>query len=241
MPVLHVVVPHFNESATLDAALDRLDAVVWPTGWRAEVTVVDDGSDPDAARRAEDSCARRGVAFVRHDRNRGKGAAIRTGFARVLERAAADDAVAIQDADLEYDPTDLIGLLRALPDRDIVFGNRWAAAPDPRLTRRLHRFLNACLTRSSNALTGLKVADMECCHKLFTVPALRTVLPELTEERFGIEPQIAAVAARHRLRVTEVPVRYRPRGFAEGKKIRPKDGVRALFVMLRERFRGGAR
>lgn len=237
MPVLHVVVPCFNESGTLDAVLASIGKVRWPVGWRAEVTVVDDGSEPAAARVADDACRTHGATLVRHGRNRGKGAAIRTGFARAAARGAEGDAVAIHDADLEYDPQDLAALLARLPDHDAVFGNRWGASIDPRMGRRAHRLLNRILTGASNLLTGLTIHDMECCHKLFTMRALRPMLPELTEDRFGIEPQLAAVAARHGLRVIEGPVSYRPRGFAEGKKIRAKDGLRAVLVIARERFR----
>lgn len=238
MPVLHVVVPCFNEPGTLDAVLASIAKAGWPDGWRAEVTVVDDGSEPAAARIAADSCRTHGATLVRHEVNRGKGAAIRTGFALAASRAGDGDAAAIHDADLEYDPQDLATLLERLPGHDAVFGNRWGSAADPRIKRRAHRFLNRLLTGASNLLTGLAIHDMECCHKLFTIEALRPMLPELTEERFGIEPQLAAVAARHRLRVAEAPVSYRPRGFAEGKKIRARDGVRALLVIVRERFRG---
>lgn len=237
MPVLHVVVPCFNEAGTLDGVLASIAGVRWPEGWRADVTVVDDGSSPEAARAAETACRAHGATLLRHEVNRGKGAAIRTGFTKVIARAGDADAVAIHDADLEYDPQDLATLLGRLAGHDAVFGNRWGTAPDPRITRRMHRLLNRILTGASNLLTGLSIHDMECCHKLFTAPALRSMLPELTEDRFGIEPQLAAAAARHRLRVAEGPVSYRPRGFAEGKKIRAKDGVRALLVIARERFR----
>lgn len=237
MPVLHVVVPCYNEAGTLDGVLAAIAKVRWPEGWHAKVTVIDDGSSPDAARAAESACRDRGATLLRHEANRGKGAAIRTGFSQALERAGDADAVAIHDADLEYDPQDLATLLGRLPGHDAVFGNRWGSDPDPRIKRRLHRLLNRVLTAASNLLTGLSIHDMECCHKLFTAPALRAVLPDLTEDRFGIEPQLAAAAARHGLRVAEGPVSYRPRGFAEGKKIRAKDGVRALLVIARERFR----
>ena len=237
MPVLHVVVPCFNEAGTLDTVLGSIGRVRWPDGWRSEVTVVDDGSEPGAARAAEEACRAHGATLIRLPTNRGKGAAIRTGFARVLERAAGVDAVAIHDADLEYDPQDLATLLAALPGHDAVFGNRWGGATDARLKRRAHRLLNRTLTAASNLLTGLSIHDMECCHKLLTVPGLRAILPDLTEDRFGIEPQLAAAAGRHRLRVAEAPVSYRPRSFAEGKKIRAKDGLRALLVIVRERFR----
>jgi hypothetical protein len=124
---------------------------------------------------------------------------------------------------------------------DAVFGNRWGTDSELRFTRRIHRGLNRALTAASNALSGLRVADMECCYKAFRVPTLRAVLPWLSEDRFGIEPQIAAALGRLRARVAEVPVRYAPRSFAEGKKIRPRDGVQALWVIARERLRATPR
>jgi hypothetical protein len=118
-----------------------------------------------------------------------------------------------------------------------VFGNRWAGARPGGAWRRLHAAANGFLTWASDLATGLGVHDMECCYKLLRVPVLREVRPWLTEERFGIEPQVAAALARARVHVAEVPVRYAPRGFAEGKKIRWTDGVRALWVIARERAR----
>jgi glycosyltransferase involved in cell wall biosynthesis len=178
------------------------------------------------------------VTALVHPTNRGKGAAIRTGFAHVLALAAEDDAILIQDADLEYDPADYPALLAPLVagDADLVLGNRWATPPKG-LKRLAHRLANGFLTLASNLTTGLAVHDMECCYKLFAVPAMRRVIGDLDEERFGIEPQIVASAARRGLRVREVPVSYAPRSFEEGKKIRMKDGVRVFVVLWRERGR----
>jgi glycosyltransferase involved in cell wall biosynthesis len=238
MPTLHVVMPVFNEPATLEPCVERVRRAALPAGWSVAITLVDDGSTAATA----DLCARlahRGeIDLVTHPKNRGKGAAIRTGFARALERSAADDAILVQDADLEYDPADFAALLApaAAGDADVVLGNRWAT-PLKGLKRLAHRMLNGFLTVSSNLMTGLRVQDMECCLKLFTVPAMRTILPDLDEERFGIEPQIVAAVARRRLRVREVPVSYVPRSFEEGKKIRMKDGLRVFVVLWRERGR----
>jgi hypothetical protein len=146
----------------------------------------------------------------------------------------------VQDADLEYDPADYAALLAALRGpRSAVFGNRWANGDVQRrgAYRRIHALGNAALTVASNAMTGLRLHDMECCYKLLPVPVLREIRPWMTEERFGIEPQIAAALGRLRVPVAEVPVRYDPRGFAEGKKIRAKDGLRAFWVIARERLR----
>ncbi len=238
MPTLFVVMPVYNEPATLGEAVARAQCAPLPDGWRTQVVLTDDGSD-ESTRASVRALGERGEAIVSfHSRNRGKGAAIRTGFARALELAQDNDAVVIQDADLEYDSAEFVRLLEPvrIGEADLVVGNRWAEVPAS-LKRQLHRFLNGVLTFASNLVTGLVVRDMECCLKLFSVPALRKILPDLDEERFGIEPQIIAAAARHRLRLREAPVSYNPRGFDEGKKIRMKDGFRVFVVLWRERRR----
>jgi glycosyltransferase involved in cell wall biosynthesis len=238
MPRLHVVMPVYNEPATLVAAVERVVAAPVPADWTVHATLVDDGSDAATRTAIAELGSRLGVTTLAHRVNRGKGAAIRTGFAHVLGLADECDAILIQDADLEYDPADYAALLApvAAGEADLVLGNRWATPPRG-LKRLAHRFANGILTLASNIATGLAVHDMECCYKLFTVPAMRRVIGDLDEERFGIEPQIVASAARHRLRVREVPVAYAPRSFEEGKKIRMKDGVRVFVVLWRERRR----
>lgn len=238
MPTLFVVMPVYNEPVTLRASVARVRAAQVGDGWRTQIVLVEDGSSdatPDAVR----ALGAEGAAITLfHQKNRGKGAAIRTGFAHALTLARDDDAIIIQDADLEYDPADFAGLLApaARGEADVVLGNRWAVPPKG-LKRLAHRMLNGFLTLSSNLMTGLRVSDMECCLKLFTVPAMRAIIGELDEERFGIEPQIVSACARHRLRVAEAPCSYAPRSFEEGKKIRMKDGLRVFVVLWRERWR----
>ena len=234
--------PVFNEGGTLGEIVARVLAAPLPGAWRIELTVIDDGSRPDAAAAVRACVAGHAdagnVHLVEHARNRGKGAALMTAFDHVLAGAADADAVLVQDADLEYDPADYPALLGALAaGTGAVFGNRWAGPRPAGAWRRLHAAANGFLTWASDLATGLGVHDMECCYKLLRVPALREVRPWLTEERFGIEPQVAAALARAKVRVAEVPVRYAPRGFADGKKIRWTDGVRALWVIARERAR----
>lgn len=269
MPTLFVVMPVYNEERTLEECVRRVVAAPLPPGWTQALVLVDDCSADSAGRSALHLAEAlheegRDVTLERHGQNRGKGAAIRTGFDVVLARCEADahsrDAVIIQDADLEYDPRDYAALLEPLIPRtgrtgeisqsnpssrstvhaDAVYGNRWGArwrgAEASRgLRRRVHRFGNACLTAASNLLTGLRLNDMECCYKVLPVELLRRVQPHLSEERFGIEPQITAVLARLGCRVVEVDVAYAPRGFNEGKKIGLRDAIRALWVLLRER------
>ncbi len=241
MPVLHVLVPHFNEASTLRTCLGRIAAAGLPPGWSRRIVVVDDRSIESAwaeAARAVDAVrsADLRIDLLRHDRNRGKGAAVRTGLA-VIEADAGDaDAVVLQDADLEYDPADHRRLLAAHEDgAAAVFGSRWARR-GPAL-HPLQRLGNLLLTRISNRLTGQRLTDMECGLKLLSMPAVRRIMPDLDEDGFGIEPQIAAALSRHGIEIAEVAVDYRPRGIAEGKKIRARDGLDAIRVILRERRR----
>jgi glycosyltransferase involved in cell wall biosynthesis len=242
VPALHALVPHFNEASTLRTCLGRIADAGLPTGWWRRIVVVDDRSDDSAwaeANRAVEAyrSADRRVDLVRHERNRGKGAAVRTGLSMIASDSEDADAVVLQDADLEYDPVDHRRLLAAHESgAAAVFGSRWRQ-PDAAALGPLQRLGNLLLTRISNRLTGQRLTDMECGLKLLSLPAIRRILPDLDEEGFGIEPQIAAALARHGLAVAEVPVSYRPRGVAEGKKIRPWDGVRAIRVILRERRR----
>lgn len=242
MPTLFVVVPYFNEPATLAACITRVVDAPLPPGWERQVVLVDDASAPPG-RAAADEVVRRHagtVTLLRHERNAGKGAALMTGFDWVLGREGAAGAVLIHDADLEYDPADhavLVGALTADP-LVAVFGNRWHQLPARTTLRgRLHRAGNGALTALSNAVTGLSVSDMECCSKLMSIELLRQVRPWLSERRFGIEPQLTATIARLGGRVKEVPIRYEARGFRAGKKIGPRDGLRALWVIVRERLR----
>ena len=242
MPTLFVVVPYFNEPRTLAACIDRLQSSRLPAGWSRHVVLVDDASEP-TGRSAADAVAGRDpttLTLLRHPVNAGKGAALMTGFDWILARARDEDAALVHDADLEYDPADHVALVGALAADPLVavFGDRWhGAAIRPGAVAWLHRTGNRALTALSNAVSGLRVHDMECCSKLLRIPLLRTIRPWLSEPRFGIEPQLTAAIARARGSVREVPVRYEARGFSEGKKIGMRDGLRALWVIVRERLR----
>lgn len=248
MPVLWIVIPFFNEAPTLEPCVERVLAAPLPAGWMRALVMVDDHSRDQQAGQFGDAAAlaarlrnaRHAVELLRHDTNRGKGAAVRTGFDRVLESAEEYDAVIIQDADMEYDPGDYDGLLDPLiaGEADAVFGTRFGAHFRPRgAWRRLHAGGNRLLTHFSNLMTGYQVADMECCYKVMTIPTLRRIRPMLTEDRFGVEPQLAAALARIQARLSQRPVRYDPREIESGKKIRVWDAFRAVYVMARERFR----
>lgn len=261
MPRLHIVIPVYNEEATLPACLGRVAAAPLPTGWTRSLTLINDAStdgtrallerqlaaqnaqaaerNPRADSNASSSSALSAISAVRilhHDRNRGKGAAIRTGFAAALEAAEPTDAILVQDADLEYNPADYERLLEPIIQgrARVVFGTRFGRHYRPTtFALRLHAFGNRLLTELSNWRTGLRVSDMECGYKVFTVDVLRRILPMLREDRFGIEPEIAAAVAAGGVRIEEVAVSYEPRSIGQGKKIKWSDGWAALRVIRR--------
>lgn len=225
-PVLTVVIPCYNERATIHACLERVLASPVDS---MEVVVVDDGST-DGTR----ELLTRGVALdprvrvVLHAENGGKGAALRTGFGEARGRF-----VLVQDADLEYDPSEYPKLLQPLLDEraDVVFGSRFAGGGAHRVLYYWHSVANHALTTLSNMLTDLNLTDMETCYKVFR----REVLQKLTleENRFGIEPELTAKVAGLGVRVYEVPISYHGRTYAEGKKIGLPDAFRAVYCILR--------
>jgi glycosyltransferase involved in cell wall biosynthesis len=246
VPTLHVVIPYYNEGPTFEPCARRVVAAPLPDGWTRALVVVDDHSH-DRDRRTLDAVATKLAAqgheieMRRHESNRGKGAAIQTAFDAVLATEPGDDdLVVIQDADLEYDPDDFGRLMAPLlaGAADAVIGSRWGGHRSVRGVRsHLHAWGNGALTQLSNMMTGLDLNDMECCYKLLTVGLLRRLRPWLSEQRYGVEPQIVAVLARLGARVTQVAVSYDPRSAAEGKKIGWIDGVRAVYVIAKERVR----
>lgn len=234
MSRLSVVIPVYNERATVRPLLERVLAVPLPL--ERELVVVDDGSTDGTRELLQAFAAERpesGVRLFLQDRNRGKGAAVRRGFAE-----ATGDFVVIQDADLEYDPRDFPKLLEPLLDgrADVVFGSRFLGGPH-RVLMYWHYVGNKLLTTMTNALYNVNLSDMETCYKAFTRDALRAVGSRLTSDRFGIEPELAAEVCRRHLRIYEVPISYSGRTYAEGKKITWRDGLVALGVLLCCRFR----
>jgi len=220
---LSVIVPVYNENATVLDVVEAVKAVPF----RKEIIVVDDGST-DGTRDVLAGLADPSVRVQLHDRNRGKGAALRTGFGQ-----ATGDIVVVQDADLEYDPQDYGKLIRPIIEdkADVVYGSRFAGGEAHRILFFWHMVGNRLLTLLSNMLTNLNLTDMETGSKAFR----RTVLDRLAleEDRFGFEPEFTAKIAKLRCRVYEVGVSYAGRSYAEGKKITWKDGVSAIRCIIK--------
>ena len=246
MPHLHIVIPVYNERQTLKPCVQRVIDAPLPDDWRRRIVLVDDHSDeshypPVAALARSLQEAGQDVTLTRHHINQGKGAALQTGFDLILTGdPPGEDLLIIQDADLEYDPADYPALMAPIIEgrADAVLGTRWGEHRSyPDLKAKIHAWGNSMLTRLSNLMTGYRVSDMECCYKVLPIGVLRSLRPMLTEKRFGIEPQMVASLARMKARVVEVPISYEPRGLAAGKKIGWADGMRAIYVISRERFR----
>lgn len=223
---LSVVMPVYNEEATLRYMVER---VLEMTPIDTELICVDDGSR-DRSRQILDELRREhpSLRVLLHERNTGKGAAIRTGI-----QAATGDFVVIQDADLEYDPVEYPNLLEPLIQgkADVVYGSRFLSGRPHRVLYFWHSVGNRVLTLLSNALTDINLSDMETCYKAFRREVIQSIPTH--ENRFGFEPEITVKIAKRGLRIYEVGISYWGRTYEEGKKIGWKDGVRALWVLLK--------
>jgi len=225
---LSIVIPVFNEHATLPAVLENVARV----SLDKEVLVVDDGSTDGTREYLQDMAQHpgEGVRVFFHDRNRGKGAALRTGF-----RETAGDIVIIQDADLEYDPQDYPALLKPILDgrADVVYGSRFLGGPH-RVLFFWHYVGNKILTLISNMLTNLNLSDMETCYKVFRSEVIRNLT--FTSDGFAIEAEMTVKIARAGYRVYETPISYSGRDYSEGKKITWKDAFPTLWALVKHRF-----
>ena len=225
---LSVVMPVYNEAETLEEIVRRVAA----TTLKAEIVAVDDGSSDDSLAILE-KLRDEGLIdhLVVHERNRGKGAALATGFSE-----ASGDFVIVQDADLEYDPSEYRKLLEPILDdrADVVFGSRFFGGEPHRVLYFWHYLGNRFLTLLSNMVTNLNLSDMETCYKCFRREVLDGLVIE--ERGFGVEPELTAKVALGGWRVYEVGVSYSGRTYAEGKKIGWKDGIEAVFALIKYRF-----
>jgi dolichol-phosphate mannosyltransferase len=225
---LSVVVPCYNEALTLRKCLDRLVAIQ-DEALQLEIIVVNDASTDGSLAIAQASALQHSeVCVLQHEVNQGKGAALRTGI-----QEATGDIVAIQDADLEYDPRDLKRMIDPIREgfADVVLGTRFTLRGAHRVLYFWHYLGNRFLTLLSNMLTDLNLTDMECCYKVFRREVIQSI--RIQESRFGIEPELVAKVAQMRLRIYEMGVSYAGRTYEEGKKIGVRDGFRALYCILR--------
>lgn len=224
--LVSVVIPCFNERRTIDSILQKVMAV--QLGHDLEIVVVDDASSDGTRDYLASVDGVQGIRVLFHEVNKGKGAALRTGFA-----AASGEVIIIQDADMEYDPNEYPKLLAPILDgkADVVYGSRFVGSDSHRVLYFWHSLGNKLLTLFSNVFTNLNLTDMEVCYKAFKTSILRQI--DLKEDRFGFEPEFTAKVARLGCAIYEVGVSYSGRTYEEGKKIGWKDGFRGIYVIVK--------
>lgn len=222
---LSVVIPVYNEVNTVIQVIERVRATKLPV----EIIVIDDGSVDGTREKLAALPAADDLRILLHEKNKGKGAALRTGFTH-----ATGTAIVVQDADLEYDPEDFRILIQPIIEdhADVVYGTRFGHHDRP-VSPLWHAMANRWITRMTNVRTGCHFSDVETCYKVIRRELLQSLAPDLRENRFGIEIELTIKLAKRRARFYERPIRYWRRGFDEGKKIGWKDAVRAFYCMIR--------
>jgi len=225
---LSILIPVYNERVVVERSLAQVLAAPLPENMDRELVIVDDCSTDGTWAILQRLAANEpAIRLFRHEVNQGKGAAVRT----AIQHATGDFAL-VQDADLEYDPSEYPHLLRPMLDgrADAVFGSRYLAGEQRRVLLFWHSMINKLLTLTSNMFSNLNLTDMETCYKVFRTDLLKSV--PIRSNRFGFEPEIVMKCAKRKFRVYEVPISYHGRTFEEGKKIGWKDGLKALAVIL---------
>lgn len=235
MKTLSLVIPVYNEEKTLEAIVKKTleierDERAIKNNIQLELVLVDDCSSDNSleiARKLAEENSK--IKVFSHFKNQGKGAALKTGF-----KEATGDFIGIQDADNEYNPFDYLKLIEPLLEdkADVVYGSRYLKQDTRRILYFWHTFMNKSLTLLTNMYTNLDITDMETCYKLFRADVIKSIVPNLKENRFGFEPEVTIYVAKGRYRVYECAISYNPRTYEEGKKIGAKDGLRALYCIL---------
>ena len=222
---LSIVIPCYNEKASIRTIVDKVREA--PVAHK-EIIIVDDCSTDGTSEVLDTEIAPLVSKVIHQKQNGGKGAVLHTGFA-----AATGDIVIIQDADMEYDPNEYARVIEPIcnDEADVVYGSRFAETKRYDDAYKQNIAANLFLTRLSNLFTGLKLTDMETCYKAFRREIIQSI--ELKEKRFGFEPEITAKLASRKVRMAEVPISYFPRKVEEGKKINWKDGVRAIYCIVK--------